>query len=104
MNAYPSFNKYILQHITPAGLKYVNLYRGNNECEGNVSMSAPLVDFLSFINVTDPLNQPAIATVLKQETLLMSEASFRVPVPTFPRLEWHGLEVSERLSLLTSLR
>jgi hypothetical protein len=92
MNAYPTLNKYILQHVTAAGLKYINLYRGNNECEGNVSTSAPLVNFLSFINVTDPLDQPVIKSILARETLLMSESSRKVAVPTFPRLQWHALE------------
>jgi hypothetical protein len=92
MNAYPSLNKYVLQHYTAAGLTYIDKYRGNNECEGNVSTSAPLVDFLSFFNVADPLDQPVIKTVLARETLLMSESSGKVAVPTFPRLQWHALE------------
>ena len=91
MNAYPSLNKYVLANYNDTGKKFIDLYRTNNECEGNVSTSAPGVDFLSFFTNKNPLNQKIPQQVFARESLLMNVSSVGVAVPKFPRYVFHGL-------------
>lgn len=90
---YPKFEKYVQSQLNARGLTTLKQVRGRGFCLGQVVSSFPFVDAIrDLTNNPNLLNEPAVANVLKQETLLQSEASWTVPVPTFPRFIWHALE------------
>ena len=91
MNAYPELNDYVLANVNDDGRTRIQQYRAPNYCLANVASGAPFVDFLSLINVADPLNQPIPKAVLARETLLSDVSSVGVSVPKFPKLQFHAL-------------
>lgn len=91
MNAYPEMNDYILQHVNDDGKKQIAAYRSNNFCLPQVVSTYPFLNFYPEIDVDDPLDQPIPKAVLSQETLLQSQADFKVAVPKFPLLQFHAL-------------
>ncbi|UZJ51647.1 hypothetical protein CBS101457_000967 [Exobasidium rhododendri] len=93
MNAYDDLNAYILAHVSATAATQIAQYRSKNFCIGQVVATYPFTNFISEINVADPLDAPIPKKILARETLLMSSSSGGiVTVPKFPRLQWHALE------------
>ena len=92
MNAYPEFDEYIMSIVSDAGKQKIIDYRSDDYCLVDVTSKSVLVNFLDYLQVEDPLNQPIIKKVLARESLLMDVSPVNVSVPKFPRLQYHGLE------------
>lgn len=90
---YPAFEKYVESQLNARGVATLKQIRGRGFCLGQVVSSYPFVNAVRDLTTNmNLLNEPQVAKVLKQETLLQSEASWTVPVPKFPRFIWHALE------------
>lgn len=88
--AHPDMEAFIKPRLNAQGVKTLNQIRSRGFCIGQVVTSYPLLDVFSLVNDTNLLNEDPIASILKQETLVQSEASWTVPVPKFPRMLWHA--------------
>lgn len=89
--AYPALRKYIDAHINAAGKAKLEALVQPGVCLPEVVISETLTEYEAYINVSNPLKQPIPQKVLKQETLLTSKASWKVPTIKTPRLIFHAL-------------
>lgn len=89
-NANPSLNATITKHLNPKGVSVSRGLRARNYCiPGNTDIIVPAS--VETLFDTPPTEIPAIVDAVNAESLL-SNVTTRgpIPVPAFPRLEYHG--------------
>ncbi|KAK5706691.1 hypothetical protein LTR97_001681 [Elasticomyces elasticus] len=85
----PDLNATLNTLLTPYGVEVVTKLRAPNIC-----VNANLATFAD-VNFTrmfteNPWTNPAIAKIVADESLLSNASSLPVPVPKFPRFQFHG--------------
>ncbi|KAK3655645.1 hypothetical protein LTR56_003294 [Elasticomyces elasticus] len=88
-NGLPDLNATLNTLLTPYGVEVVTQLRAPNMC-----VNANLATFAD-VNFTrmfteNPWTNPAIAKIVADESLLSNASSLPVPVPKFPRFQFHG--------------
>ncbi|KAK5713041.1 hypothetical protein LTR15_011402 [Elasticomyces elasticus] len=88
-NGRPDLNATLNTLLTPYGVEVVTKLRAPNMC-----VNANLATFAD-VNFTrmfteNPWTNPAIAKIVADESLLSNASSLSVPVPKFPRFQFHG--------------
>ncbi|KAK3652489.1 hypothetical protein LTR56_005200 [Elasticomyces elasticus] len=88
-NGRPDLNATLNTLLTPYGVEVVTKLRAPNMC-----VNANLATFAD-VNFTrmfteNPWTNPAIAKIVADESLLSNASSLPVPVPKFPRFQFHG--------------
>ena len=89
-NGYPKLNKLFKHHLTPNGVQIAKDFRAEKNCTSFADAA-----YMGSFNYTsifrgNIINAPVLNNVLAQESLLSNVSSLRVPVPLFPRYEYHG--------------
>ncbi|KAF2488112.1 secretory lipase-domain-containing protein [Neohortaea acidophila] len=95
-NGYPALNATLNTLLTPLGKQTFAKFRGVDACIVETGAAFANVNFSSpaYFNGGDPMKNPVVAKVVADESLLMNVSSLPIPVPKFPRYEWHGLNDS----------
>ncbi|EPQ28318.1 uncharacterized protein PFL1_04145 [Pseudozyma flocculosa PF-1] len=91
MSQHPDLDAYVRSILGDAGRKKLAEFTSNGYCLPSVVALSPFQDIFSYTNATDPINNPRVVKVLKEESLLSSYSSRSVPVPKHPRLIFHGV-------------
>ncbi|TKY84485.1 hypothetical protein EX895_006386 [Sporisorium graminicola] len=89
--AYPELEDFIQARLNAKGKETINKFRSRGFCLAQVVTNDNFVNIYSLVNDSNILNEPVPSEVLAKETLLQTQASYNVPVPKFPRFQWHAL-------------
>lgn len=90
--AYPSMESFIEPRLNAKGQAALKAVRSRGFCLPQVVSSYPFVNVFTYTNESSNLiNEGPIPAILKNETVVQSEASWTVPVPKFPRFIWHAI-------------
>lgn len=89
-NGYPQLNETFNSILTPQGVAIASKLRSPNNCIPYVAIQYIFFNF-NTIFTEPPLNNSVLAPILNQESLLTNVSTLTVPVPKFPRFQWHGL-------------
>lgn len=88
---YPRFAAALQSLATPAGKAILSQLGGPDACLVEDGASFANINFSSSKYFkSDPMRNPIIADTLARESLLSNVSPLPVPVPKFPRYEWHG--------------
>lgn len=90
MTQHPALNDYVYSIITPDGRKKLEKITSPGQCIQNVIFDYAFTDVFSLVTKKNPLSAAAAQETLKENTLLKSKASFKIPVPKYPRLVYHS--------------
>lgn len=88
-NAYSSLNTTINGLLTSVGISTSRALRARNFCVPAEDLSFVPQNILSLFK-KDPRTVAQVQTILAQNSLLNNVSTLPVPVPTFPRLHYHG--------------
>lgn len=90
-NGYPELNETITKYLTPNGTAVDALLRSPDFCTVTDAAVEEFAYFnFSSLYTVDVFTLPITEYVQARESLLMNTSNFPVPVPKFPRLEYHG--------------
>lgn len=90
-NGRPEFNRTLSALLTPNGTDIFRRMRSKNYCVNARTEDYPYLDFRTLCK-EDPFQNPVVSRTFDEESLLEGVSPFDIPVPKFPRFEWHGMK------------
>ncbi|KAF2479403.1 hypothetical protein BDY17DRAFT_318821 [Neohortaea acidophila] len=91
-NGYPKLNRTLNKILTAKGKQVFAEFRGADACIVESAAAFAGVNFSSpEYFKSNPLDNKEVQHVQKIESLLENVSPLPIPVPKFPRFEWHGL-------------
>jgi acetyl esterase/lipase len=90
MNAYPDLEEHVMANFDDEGKRKLAVFRGENVCIPEVFVTNPFTNYTRHFTNDDPIRDPVVNRVMRQETLFSDYSSTGVAVPAYPRLIWHA--------------
>lgn len=89
-NGHPEFNETLNALLTPAGKELARTIRSTDFCTNSQRTYYSSVNITSFFT-SNPFANPVVSRIFGEESLLPGRNATPIPVPTFPRFQWHGV-------------